>query len=188
MTMEIAIQKPTTDNLTIFNDLVLEYQDQVYTQAYRVLGEHKSAEDVTQDAFLIAFRKFHMYRGGSMKAWLLRIVTNLCYSELRKQKKHWMVPLEPTVQNEDEFESPYWLRSPEKSPEETVEDYDREDFIQRRICELPDHNRIALILVDIQGLNYAEAASVIGCPVGTLKSRLARGRIQLRYRLRSVLN
>ena len=184
--MEIAIHEPTIYTLACFNELVLDYQDQVYTQAYRILGERKSAEDITQDTFLIAFRKFHTFRGGSMKAWLLRIATNLCYSELRRQKIHPLISLEPVDSSEAEVESPNWLKSPGLTPEEAAEYHDREDMIQQRIAELPLQYRVALILVDVQGLDYAQAASVIGCPVGTLKSRLARSRVRLRNELRNI--
>jgi len=75
---------------------VLVYQDLVYNQAYRMIGEADAAEDATQDAFISAFRNLGSYRGGSFRAWLLRIVTNLCYDELRRRKRRPTVPLEPT--------------------------------------------------------------------------------------------
>jgi len=74
-------------DLDSFNHLVLAYQNLLYSQAYRMMGEYNAAEDATQDAFITAFRKLNTFRGGSFKAWLLRIVTNLCYDELRRRVK-----------------------------------------------------------------------------------------------------
>ena len=89
------IQSALDGDLDAFNRLVLAYQDMVYNQAYRMLGESQTAQDATQDAFIAAYRKLHTYRGGSFRAWLLRIVTNLCYDELRRRKRRPVTPLRP---------------------------------------------------------------------------------------------
>jgi RNA polymerase sigma-70 factor (ECF subfamily) len=91
------IQYAQKGDLDAFNRLVLAYQDMVYNQAYRVIGESDAAEDATQEAFISAYRKIHTYRGGSFKAWLLRIVTNACYDELRRRKRRPTTPLERRV-------------------------------------------------------------------------------------------
>ncbi|MFM8322850.1 MAG: RNA polymerase sigma factor [Chloroflexota bacterium] len=88
-------------DLDAFNRLVLAYQDLVYTQAYRMMGEPAPAEDAAQDAFIAAYRKLDTYRGGSFKAWLLRIVTNICYDELRRRKRRPTTPLEPTDSDDE---------------------------------------------------------------------------------------
>ncbi len=82
-------------DLDAFNRLVLAYQDVAYNVAFRVTGERTSAEDAVQDAFISAYRKLKTFRGGSFKAWLLRIVTNACLDELRRQKRRPAVPLQP---------------------------------------------------------------------------------------------
>ena len=81
------IQDAQHGDIDAFNRLVLAYQDMVYNQAYRVMGEPFAADDATQEAFISAYRKIKTYRGGSFKAWLLRIVTNACYDELRRRKR-----------------------------------------------------------------------------------------------------
>ena len=86
-------------DLDAFNRLVLQYQDMLYNTAYRVIGDPVLAADATQDAFISAFRKLKSYRGGSFKAWLLRIVPNACYDELRRQKRRPTTPLEPLTEN-----------------------------------------------------------------------------------------
>jgi RNA polymerase sigma-70 factor (ECF subfamily) len=180
----VAVEKsmnfPNPIGLSDFNELVLEYQDRVYQQAYRLLGDPQSADDATQDAFIIAYRKFHTYRGGSLAGWLLRIVTNLCIDEIRRRKRSRVISLEPLDDNGEEIESPGWLADPGELPEEAAERFELREKIQSFINQLAPDYRTALVLVDIQGLDYAEAAGVLGCPVGTVKSRLARARSRLR--------
>jgi len=167
-------------DLEAFNRLVLAYQDLLYTQAYRIMGDRDSAEDATQDAFISAFRHLSAYRGGSFKAWLLRITTNICYDELRRRKRRPTSPLEPLDDNEEEVESPNWLSDPGEKPEEATERIELSNAIQLCLGNLPIEFREVVILVDIQEMDYAEAASVIRTPVGTVKSRLARARVRMR--------
>jgi RNA polymerase sigma-70 factor (ECF subfamily) len=167
-------------DLDAFNRLVLAYQDILYNQAYRIMGDKDSAEDATQDAFISAFRHLSTYRGGSFKAWLLRIVTNICYDELRRRKRRPTSPLEPLDDNQEEIESPIWLSDPGETPEETTERIELSNAIQLCLGNLPIEFREVVILVDIQEMDYAEAASVIRSPVGTVKSRLARARVRMR--------
>jgi RNA polymerase sigma-70 factor, ECF subfamily len=173
-------------DLDAFNRLVLAYQDMVYNQAYRLMGELEAAEDATQDAFIAAYRKLDTYRGGSFKAWLLRIVTNLCYDELRRRKRRPTTPLEPLDQEDEEVESPRWLTDPGETPEQQAERADLSRALQRCLDRLPADFRVVVALVDIQGLDYTEAAQATGNPLGTVKSRLARGRLRLRDCLRDV--
>ena len=174
------IQSAIGGDLDSFNRLVLAYQDIVYSQAYRMMGEAEAAEDATQEAFISAYKNLRSYRGGSFRAWLLRIVTNACYDELRRRKRRPTTPLEPTDAEDEEVESPHWLADPARSPEEVAESSELERAIQRCLDGLPDEFRTVVILVDVQGLDYSEAGAAIRSPVGTVKSRLARGRLRLR--------
>lgn len=182
---EIAlIQEATQGNLDAFNRLVLFYQDMVYTQAFRMLGEQESAEDSAQEAFISAYKNLRSFRGGSFKAWLLRIVTNLCYDELRRRKRRPTQPLEPLDEDNEEIETPKWLSDPGSSPEEEVERIELSNAIQHCLQDLPEEFRSVVILVDIQGFDYSEASSTLGKPLGTIKSRLARARSRLQDCLR----
>jgi RNA polymerase sigma-70 factor, ECF subfamily len=181
------IQLAQAGDLDAFNRLVLGYQDMVFNQAYRMMNEPEIAEDTTQDAFIIAYRKLGSFRGGSFKAWLLRIVTNLCYDELRRRKRRPTTPLEPVAQDEEEIESPVWLADPSESPEEAAEREELARALQRCLSNLPADFRAIVSLVDIQGLDYSEAAQSIGSPLGTVKSRLARARSRLRDCLQGYL-
>ncbi|OGO35020.1 MAG: hypothetical protein A2W35_17720 [Chloroflexi bacterium RBG_16_57_11] len=167
-------------DLEAFNRLVLAYQDLVYTQACRMLGETEAAEDAAQDAFIAAFRKLGSYRGGSFKAWLLRIVTNLCYDELRRRKRRPTTPLEPMDNDEEEIESPRWLSDPNGTPEDETERLELARALQRCLDQLPPEFRAVVVLVDIQGMDYIEAAESTAKPLGTVKSRLARARMRMR--------
>ncbi len=180
------IQDAKRGDLDSFNRLVLEYQDMLYNTAYRILGDPALAADATQEALISAFRKLKSYRGGSFKAWLLRIVTNACYDELRRKKRRPTTPLEPLTDNDEEMETPRWLADSNASPEEQVETFELERAIQNCIEGLPDDFRAVVVLTDIQGLDYKEAAAVLKKPLGTIKSRLARARLRLRDCLQGV--
>ena len=174
------IQAARDGDLDSFNRLVLAYQDLVYNQAFRMVGEEESADDATQNTFISAYNHLASFRGGSFKAWLLRIVTNACYDELRRRKRRPTVPLEPLDDAGEELESASWMVDPKDRPEEQVEQSELQRAIQHCLDNLPGDFRSAVIMVDIQGLDYFEAAQAIGKPIGTIKSRLARARLRLR--------
>jgi len=173
-------------DLEAFNRLVLAYQDKLYNLAYRILGDPALAADATQEAFISAFRKLKSYRGGSFKAWLFRIVTNACYDELRRQKRRPTVSLEPLTDNDEEVETPRWIADTSASPEERLETLELDEAIQNCINALPPDFRAVVVLADVQGMGYKEAALVLRKPLGTIKSRLARARLRLRDCLQSV--
>ncbi|MBM3145367.1 MAG: sigma-70 family RNA polymerase sigma factor [Chloroflexi bacterium] len=175
----VLIQRARQGDLDAFNRLVLAYQDRLYTQAYRVMGEQGAAEDATQEAFISAYRKLHTYRGGSFQAWLLRIVTNACYDELRRRKRKPVSSLEPRDQQGEEIESPGWMVDPGELPEETLQKKELAAAIQRCLDQLSTDFRMVVLLVDVQGLDYRQAAQVIEKPMGTVKSRLARARLRM---------
>ncbi len=163
-----------------FNRLVIAYQDMVYNQAFRMMGEFDAAEDATQEAFISAFKSIRNFRGGSFKGWLLRIVTNACYDELRRRKRRPTTPLEPLDEDDEEIESPHWIADPGESPEDSSERRELSLAIQNCLNQLPEEFKAVVILVDIQSIDYIEAAEIMRLPLGTVKSRLARARVRLR--------
>jgi RNA polymerase sigma-70 factor (ECF subfamily) len=171
-------------DLDAFNRLVLAYQEQIYNQALRMLDDPAPAEDASQEAFLLAYRHLRTFRGGSFRAWLLRIVTNVCYDELRRRKRRPTTPLEPVDDDGEEIESPGWMVDSGDTPEEAADRSALGKAIQHCLNELPDEFRTVVLLVDVQGMNYDEASLVIGKPLGTVKSRLARARSRLQNCLR----
>lgn len=174
------IQSARNGDIEAFNRLVLKYQDMVYNQAYRMMGDVSSASDAAQDAFISVYRKIHTFRGGSFKAWLLRIVTNACYDEIRRRKRRPSTPLNPTDEDKEEVESPYWIKDSRETPEDFTARMELSEAIQNCLDNLSVDFRTTVILIDIQGMDYAEAASVMGTPTGTIKSRLARSRKSMR--------
>ena len=180
------IEAAQRGDLDAFNRLVLAFQDLVYAQAYRMMGEHAAADDATQEAFISAYRSLSSFRGGSFKAWLLRIVTNACYDELRRRKRRPTAPLEPFNDYGEEIESPSWLEDPGESPEDAAERADLSRNLLGCLQELPEEFRAVVALVDMQGFDYAETAQAMGVPLGTVKSRLARARLRLRDCLQNI--
>lgn len=174
------IQDARRGDLDAFNRLVLAYQDLLFNQAYRMIGDPDAAEDATQEAFISAYKNIHSYRGGSFRAWLLRIVTNACYDELRRRKRRPTTPLEPVDDAGEEIESPGWIEDQSELPEATVQRVELGKAIQHCLDDLPEEFRAAVLLVDLQGFDYDEAAQALGKPLGTIKSRLARARLRMR--------
>jgi RNA polymerase sigma-70 factor, ECF subfamily len=170
------IQDALNGDLNAFNTLVLHYQDMAYNVAYRIMGEPGAADDATQEGFISAYQKLHQYRGGSFKAWLLRIVTNNCYDELRRRQRQPVIPLKPDLPDGETLEDPYWIEDDSASPEEQTEQAELQTAIQNCINELDKKFKVILVLVDVEGLDYQTAAEAAGTPVGTVKSRLARAR------------
>jgi len=184
MDINALIQTSQNGSRESFNQLVLSFQDQVYTHAYYLLGERELAEDIAQEVFIRAYLKLGAFRGGSFRAWLLRITSNACYDELRKRKRLWQIAAadlpERASDRDDPLES---YAQPGPSVEERVEQRDLYASALARLAELPREYRAAAILVDVLGCDYAEAAASLGVPEGTIKSRLARARKGIREKL-----
>ncbi len=176
MDEQLLIQDTLDGNLNAFNTLILHYQDMAYNVAYRIMGEHSAADDAAQEAFISAYEKLDQYRGGSFKAWLLRIVTNACYDELRRRQRQPVTPLKPETDDGETLEDPYWIEDDSPSPEENFQETELQKAIQHCIKVLDDKFRLVIVLVDVEGLDYETAAEVVGRPLGTVKSRLARAR------------
>ena len=160
-----------------FNQLVVHYQGLAYNVAYRILGDPEAAADATQDAFFSAYRAMPKFRGGSFKSWLLRIVTNACYDQLRVKQRR------PTSSLDDlpvEADHTYYLEDSAEQPDEFVERQELNRFIEAGIATLPPDQRMVLVLSDIQGMSYQEVAEVLNISLGTVKSRLSRGRAKVR--------
>lgn len=160
-----------------FNKLILMYQTLLYNVAYRMLHDQDAAADATQEAFVSAFRAIKDFRGGSFKAWLLRIVMNACYDQLRMAQRR------PTSSLDDlqvEPDHSTMLADNDESPEDYALRQDLGRAIQEGLDTLPSDQRATVILSDIQGFSYEEIAHITGVSLGTVKSRLSRGRARLR--------
>jgi RNA polymerase sigma-70 factor (ECF subfamily) len=180
------IQRARQGDLDAFNQLVLEYQALVYNHALWLVQDHDTAEDLTQETFISAFQNLNQYRGGSFRAWLMRIVAYDSIDELRRQKRRKIISLTRFNEYEEEIEPNAWLRDPVPSVEEKAEQDDLRDNMQKMINELPEEYRRTVVLVDLLEMQYAEAAAAMNVPIGTVKSRLARARMVLQKRLKGA--
>ena len=180
MDEQALIKGAKAGDLDSFNRLVMSYQGLAFNVALRIMGDEAAAADATQEAFLSAYKGLKRYRGGSFRAWLLRIVTNACYDELRRRKRRPAVSLDEM----EEQESPMPLASPGEGPEAAAQRAELTRAIEDCLLGLAPEFRTVAVLVDVQGFDYQEAAESIGKPLGTVKSRLARARAKLRDCLR----
>ena len=155
-----------------FTTLVERHQGRVYNLAFRMLGRPEDAADATQDVFLTCLRKLQGFRGSSaFTTWLHRVAVNVCYDVLRRRAR------EQPVRSEHEATEPPPAADHAEASAAAVD-------VQRALLLVPEDFRAALILHDVQGLPYEEVAESLGIAVGTVKSRLHRGRVQLARALR----
>jgi len=184
---EALVLAASKGDLEAFNQLVLRYQDLAYHHAYSLMGDPDSADDVAQESFVRAFQGLNGFRGGSLRSWLLRIVTNCAYDILRRSRRHPLQPLYPEDDNGEELESAPWLADLFASVQDAVERAELSEEIRSLIEQLPEVYRNVLTLVDIYQFDYLEAAQTLRVPIGTVKSRLARARLQMKEMLKDVL-
>jgi RNA polymerase sigma-70 factor, ECF subfamily len=169
------IQEAQHGNVNSFNTLVLHYQVSAYNLAYRLIGEPNAAADATQEAFISAYNHLRQFRGGSFKSWLMRIVTNACYDELRRRKRR------PSMSLDDlDGQAELQLTGKSESLESMAQRAALNRAIQDCLDDLPDEQRVVTVLCDIQGYDYQEIASIVQVSLGTVKSRISRARSRLR--------
>jgi len=167
------IRRSQQGDVVSFNELVVRYQKQVYNLALRMLSDIPTAEDVAQEALTSAWRGIRGLKGTNFRAWLLSITANACRDQLRKRKCHPEFPLEASAPDL------YQIVSTELVEEEVVSQ-ELASEIQKGLTGLPWEQRLVVTLRDIEGLSYEEISQVTRCPLGTVRSRLNRGRTRLR--------
>jgi RNA polymerase sigma-70 factor, ECF subfamily len=165
------------DKARRFRDAVLPHLDDVYTLARYLLRDSTDAEDAAQECYLRALRHFDTYRGPAMKPWLFAILRNICRGEFARRSGALLNM--GTEAEEDGDAAPLWQEAQASPETEVLRQWDGET-IRRLVADLPDPFREAIVLREINDLSYREIADVIGAPVGTVMSRLARARSMLR--------
>jgi RNA polymerase sigma factor (sigma-70 family) len=170
-------------DLNAFNALILRYQNLLFGISLRMLGDQDVASDAVQEALISAFSKFNSFRGGSLRSWLARVTVNACYDEMRRKRRQREVPIEQFNMEGDEMEDLMWMVDPAARPEEQFDSFELASAIQDSLDRLTPAYREVVVLVDIEGLSYEEASIAAQVPVGTVKSRLARARLQMRSSL-----
>jgi RNA polymerase sigma-70 factor (ECF subfamily) len=179
----LLVARSRRGDVAAFNQLILIYQQAVYTLTYRMIGDSETAADVTQEALFAAFRGIASFRGGSFRAWLLRIANNACYDYWRRSRRRPSESLEALTEpgdGNDEGLAQQFADDERWNPEALALRAELQELIQAGLERLPLEQRVSVILSDIQGLSYEEIASATTASLGTVKSRIARGRAQLR--------
>jgi len=171
------INRARHGDIGAFNGIVAAYQQSAYNVAYRLVGDTESAADVTQEAFVSAFRNIRSYRGGSFHAWLMRIVTNCSYDALRSRQRRPTMSLEQLTESES---GPVDFADSAETPEDAAIRGELAAFIHTAIQKLPFDQRAALVLCDVQGMSYEEIAATTQTSIGTVKSRISRARAHVR--------
>jgi len=166
------IARSAGGDLDAYDRLVGLYQDRVYQVAYRITGNREDAWDAAQETFLNAFRSLPRFRGASaFSTWVHRIATNAALDLIRRR------PPQPPVSLEDV------AVSAGDDPAETATRSELQQRLHRAITSLPADQRVVVVLRDVQGLSYEEITAVLRIPLGTVRSRLSRGRESLRRQL-----
>ena len=189
------ITRSQSGDVNAFNLLVLHYQQTTYNVVFRMVGDRDVAADITQDAFIAAFRSISSFHGGaSFRAWLLRIASNLACDHWRRVHRHAVESLDVLTDEDDPHAagaiSSIAATNGESNPEEYLLSQELQELISRGLQELPLDQRVAVILCDVEGLSYEEIAASTSTTLGTVRSRIARGRARLRsylYRHKELL-
>lgn len=168
-----------------YDILVDRYKDQITNYIYRFVGEWQECEDLLQETFLRVYRNRHSYRPiAKFSTWLYTIAGNLARSEYRKRKRRQTRSIQSVNRDNEEYEIdiPDDSFSPDRDAESAIQD----EYIQNALMEIPDVFREVVVLRDVQQLSYDEIAQITGLPLGTVKSRINRGRTKLQALLRDV--
>ena len=175
------IRRSKEGDLDAFNEIVARYQRRVFNTAARILGSTSYADDATQETFISAYRAIGSFRGVNLAPWLVRIARNQCYDMIRAMRRR------PADSLEENLANPLLARvQGGSSPEEETLRGELAAEIQRAILALPPEQRLLVTLIDVQGYSYEEAAEAAEVSIGTVKSRLSRGRARIRDHLRGL--
>jgi RNA polymerase sigma-70 factor (ECF subfamily) len=178
------VDRAKTGDADAFHVLVNRHQAAIFNVVLRTVKDPGLAEDVTQDAFLRAWRSVGQFRGGNVRGWLMRIAVNRAYDTLRSQKRRPADSLDAL-----EYEPvPRWTSgvAASEQPEGHALRSELSEVLERLLATLPEDQRTALLLVDLEGFSYDEAAGIMAVAPGTIKSRISRARARLREEMRAT--
>ena len=175
---ERLVRSAQSGDLPSFNALVVRHERPVYAVCFRILREVTAAEDATQDTFVKAWSSLSTFRGGLVRPWLLKIATNRCYDIIRARNRRPADSLDAEVVEVEPQWTSQSLNSEE--PESFATRIELSGFLERALSQLPDDQRVVIVLSDIHGHTYDEIAEITGVAVGTVKSRISRSRSKLR--------
>jgi RNA polymerase sigma-70 factor (ECF subfamily) len=171
----LLLQRARDGDLDAFNDLVVVYQDFLFALVVRMVPDRDQASDAVQEAFFSAYRNMEGFRGGSVRSWLSRIAINAAMDAQRLKKRR---PADPYPELEDDTWQPPADASAD--PVTTSLTAERHRALNAAMARITDDQRTAIVLYDVEGYDYAEIAQLTSVSVGTVKSRIHRGRLALR--------
>jgi RNA polymerase sigma-70 factor (ECF subfamily) len=180
-TDEELVARATAGDLDSFNQLVTRWERPIYALAYRTLGREEDARDVVQEAFLRAFRGLRGFKGqAKFSSWLYRITLNLCRDWIRRERR---APVVQVPEGTDPIDLADQRASPTESVEDLVARREMSRAVARAMTDLPEEQRMAILLKEYHGLTFQEIADMLECPLSTVKTRLYQGLSMLRRRL-----
>jgi RNA polymerase sigma-70 factor (ECF subfamily) len=179
----VLVERAAAGDLSSFNDLVALHRDHLWALVVRLVPDPDQAQDAVQEAFFSAFRNLRGFRGGSVRSWLSRIAINAAMDTQRYRKRR---PAQPYPELEDEAWQP--PAGPEADPERTALAGERSRVLAAAMARITDDQRTAIVLYDVEGYDYAEIAAITGVSLGTVKSRIHRGRLALRALLEARMD
>ena len=179
----ILIERAREGDLDAFNDLVTLYQDALFALVVRMVPDRDQAADAVQEAFFSAYRNLSSFRGGSVKSWLNRICVNAAMDTQRARKRR---PVQPYPELDDESWQP--RAGDDVDPERIAMHAERSRVLSAAMAHITDDQRTAIVLYDVEGYDYAEIAEITQVSVGTVKSRIHRGRLALRALLLDTMD
>lgn len=182
---QVLIERCLAGSTEAFGELVLRYQDRLFNSLMLMVSSHEDARDLVQEAFVLAFRRLDSFRGDSaFYTWLFRIGVNAAISFRRKMSRQKATSI-------DAAREALGLEPPDRrhdgKPSHRLEVQEQQALVRQALSELSDDFRQALVLAEIEGLSYEEAADVMGCPIGTIRSRIHRARNELKEKLRILM-
>jgi len=182
---EELISRFQNGDMYAFDQIVKRYKNQLLNFAYRFLGNIKDSEDIVQETFLRVFRKRNAYKNvAKFSTWIYTITGNLAKTELRRRKRRHLFSLSGLGFEERDYEIPDEKLGPEEKADVAVKD----EIIQKAINSLSEKFKEVIILRDIQELSYEEISKIAKIPLGTVKSRVNRGRLKLQVKLGHLLS
>ena len=171
----VLVGRSQAGDIGAFNAIVERYQSRVFNLAARILGDTASADDTAQETFISAYRAIGRFRGGSLQGWLLRIASNASKDLIRSRRRRREDSLDNLLLNPS-----FQVQERGETPEQHAIRGELRTELQRAILSIPEDQRTALVMVDVQGLSYDETAEAVGVSLGTIKSRLSRARARVR--------
>ena len=180
-TLNMGSDRPASERAE-FEKLIARTQRQAYNMAYRMTGNRDDAEDLTQEAYLRAYRSFATYNKQlPFESWFFRILSNLFIDLLRRKPKKKALSLDqPVAEEEGDDNLLLQIADEESNPERNLMESVMDERLQNALTGLPQAFRVAVLLCDVEGKSYEEIAAVMGSSIGTVRSRIHRGRTMLR--------